>query len=151
MGSLHLQEDGYPQETYLQRYSKAQKFEGPWSHELSQALQPQHLWKPGYHHRQPEKSSEYDLRGIKTCSHRGDNWLHFKRAWQIYEQETGISKQEGPVRVAHFLNVIGREGVQLFDTFTFDEDSHESADKIDDVIAKFESRCLPQRNETYER
>lgn len=67
MGSLHLQEDGYPQETYLQRYSKAQKFEGPWSHELSQALQPQHLWKPGYHHRQPEKSSEYDLRGIKTC------------------------------------------------------------------------------------
>ena len=52
MGSLHLQEDGYPQETYLQRYSKAQKFEGPWSHELSQALQPQHLWKPGYHQRQ---------------------------------------------------------------------------------------------------
>lgn len=40
---------------------------------------------------------------------------------------------------------------QLFDTFTFDEDSHESADKIDDVIAKFESPCLPQRNETYER
>lgn len=56
MGSLHLQEDGYPQETYLQRYSKAQNFEGPWSHELSQAMQPQHLWKPGYHHRQPEKS-----------------------------------------------------------------------------------------------
>ena len=43
MGSLHLQEDGYPQETYLQRYSKAQNFEGPWSHELSQAMQPQHL------------------------------------------------------------------------------------------------------------
>ena len=43
MGSLHLQEDGYPQETYLQRYSKAQNFEGPWSHELSQAIQPQHV------------------------------------------------------------------------------------------------------------
>lgn len=92
-----------------------------------------------------------DPLNLEDRSHRGDNWLHFKRAWQIYEQATGISKQEGPVRVAHFLNVIGREGVQLFDTFTFDEDSHESADKIDDVIAKFESRCLPQRNETYER
>ena len=92
-----------------------------------------------------------DPLNLEDRSHRGDNWLHFKRAWQIYEQATGISKQEGPVRVAHFLNVIGREGVQLFDTFTLDEDSHESADKIDDVIAKFESRCLPQRNETYER
>ena len=67
------------------------------------------------------------------------------------EQTSGsISKQEGPVRVAHFLYVIRREGVQLFDTFTFDEASHESADKIDDVLANFESRCLSQRDETYE-
>ena len=39
----------------------------------------------------------------------------------------------------------------MFDTFTFDEDGHESADNIDHILAKFESRCLPQRNETYER
>ena len=39
----------------------------------------------------------------------------------------------------------------MFDTFTFNEDSHESVDRIDDVLAKFESCCLPQRNETYER
>ena len=39
----------------------------------------------------------------------------------------------------------------MFDTFTFDKASNESADKIDDVIAKFEPRCLPERNETYER
>lgn len=91
-----------------------------------------------------------DPLNLEDRSHRGDNWLHFKRAWQIYERATGISKQDGPVRVAHFLNVVGREGVQLFDTFTFDEVSHESADNIDDVLAKFESRCLPQRNETYE-
>ena len=91
-----------------------------------------------------------DPLNLEDRSHRGDNWLHFRRAWQNYEQATGISKQEGPVRVAHFLNVTGREGVQLFDTFTFSEASHESADKVDDVLAKFESR-LQQRNETYER
>ena len=39
----------------------------------------------------------------------------------------------------------------MFDTFTFDEDGHESAHIIDHVLAKFESRCLPQRNVTYER
>ena len=73
------------------------------------------------------------------------------RTWQSYEQGTGISKQEGPVRVAHFLNVIGREGVQIFDTFTFYEASDESADNLDDILAKYEYRCLPQSNETYER
>ena len=39
----------------------------------------------------------------------------------------------------------------MFDIFTVDEASHESADNLDHVLAKFESRCLPQRNETYER
>ena len=92
-----------------------------------------------------------DPLNLEDRSRRGDNWLLFKRTWQIYEQATGINKQEGPVRVAHFLNVIGREGVQMFDTFTFDEASHESADNLDHVLAKYESRCLPQRNETYER
>ena len=90
-----------------------------------------------------------DPLNLEDRSRRGDNWLHFKRAWQIYERAAGISQKDGPVRVAHFLNIVGREGVQLFDTFTFAED--ESADNIDDVLAKFESRCLPQRNQTYER
>ena len=92
-----------------------------------------------------------DPLNLEDRSRRGDNWLLFKRTWQIYEQATGISKQDGPVCVAHFLKVIGREGVQMFDTFTFDEASHESADNLDHVLAKYESRCLPQRNETYER
>ena len=92
-----------------------------------------------------------DPLNLEDISQKGDNWLLFKGTWQIYEQGTGISKQEGPVRVAHFLNVIGREGVQMFNTFTFYEASDESADNLDDILAKYESRCLPQRNETYER
>ena len=54
-----------------------------------------------------------DPLNLEDISQKGDNWLLFKGTWQIYEQGTGISKQEGPVRVAHFLNVIGREGVQM--------------------------------------
>ncbi|KAK2557476.1 hypothetical protein P5673_020214 [Acropora cervicornis] len=44
-----------------------------------------------------------------------------------------------------------QEGVQMFDTFTLDEASHESADNLDHVLAKNESPCLPQHNETYAR
>ena len=62
-----------------------------------------------------------DPLNLEDRSRRGDNWLLFKRTWQIYEQATRISKQEGPVHVAHFLNVIERDGVQMFDTFTFRE------------------------------
>ena len=80
---------------------------------------------------------------LKDRPRRGNNSLLFMRTWQIYEQ-TGISKQESPVRVAHFLNVIGREGVQMFDTFTFDEASHESADNLDHVLVKYESRLSIQ-------
>lgn len=90
-----------------------------------------------------------DPLNLEDRSCRGDNWLHLKRAWQIYERAAGISQKYSPVRVAHFLNIVGREGVQLFDTFTFTED--ESTDNIDDVLAKFESRCLPQQNQTYEQ
>ena len=88
------------------------------------------------------------LSTLEDRSRRGDNWLHFKRAWQIYEKATGISKQEGPVRVADLLDVVGKEDVQMFDTFTFYEDGQESAHNVDHVLAKFESRCLPLRNET---
>ena len=34
-----------------------------------------------------------DPPNLEDRSHRGDNWLHFKRAWQIYEQATGKEKK----------------------------------------------------------
>ena len=64
----------------------------------------------------------------------------------LYTSTIPLAKPPYPLR-----DVIGREGVQVFDTFTFDEASYESADKLDHVLAKYEFRCLPQRNETYER
>ena len=32
-----------------------------------------------------------DPLNLEDRSRRGDNWLHFKRAWQIYERAAGIS------------------------------------------------------------
>ncbi|CAH3165672.1 unnamed protein product, partial [Pocillopora meandrina] len=36
-----------------------------------------------------------DPLNLEARSRRGDNWLHFKRAWQIYERAAGIKQEPG--------------------------------------------------------
>ena len=40
-----------------------------------------------------------------------------KRDWIYYEIALKIDKEEGPVRVAHLLNVISRGGQEMLETF----------------------------------
>ena len=51
--------------------------------------------------------------------------------------------------MASLLNVIGKEGMDMYDTFQCANAS--DALKIDKVLEKFEERCVPARNETNER
>ena len=51
--------------------------------------------------------------------------------------------------MASLLNVIGKEGMDMYDTFQWANAS--DALKIDKVLEKFEERSFPARNETYER
>ena len=81
--------------------------------------------------------------------HQGENWKLFRREWKFYELAAGIHKKSEEVRVASLLNVIGKEGMDMYETFQWDNPSH--ALKIDKVLEKFEERCVPARNETYER
>lgn len=50
---------------------------------------------------------------------------------------------------ASFLNVVGKKGMDMYETFQWDNPSH--ASKIDKVVEKCEERCVPARNERYER
>ena len=51
--------------------------------------------------------------------------------------------------MASLLNVIGKEGMDMYETFQWNVES--DALKIDKVLEKFEERCVPARNETYEQ
>ena len=55
---------------------------------------------------------------------------------------------EDEVRIAALMNVIGWEGMDLYDTFQWQ--ANEGQDKIEDVLRKFDENCLPRTNETYE-
>ena len=81
--------------------------------------------------------------------HQGENWKSFRREWKFYELASGIHKKQEEVRVALLLKVIGKEGMDMYDTFQRANAS--DALKIDKVLEKFEERCVPVRNETYER
>ena len=86
---------------------------------------------------------------LSNLLHQGENWKSFRREWKFYELAAGIHKKAQEVRVASLLNVIGKEGMDMYETFQWGNSS--DALKIDKVLEKFEERCVPARNETYER
>ena len=51
------------------------------------------------------------------------------------------------MRVAHLLNVIGKEGQDMFDTFNLNDEDRVDVAK---VLQEFENRCLPVSNIIYE-
>ena len=81
--------------------------------------------------------------------HHGENWKYFKRSWKYYEIAAAIFKKSEEIRVCSLLNVIGKDGVDMYETFHWDAEGDDF--KIDKVLEKFEERCVPARNETYER
>ena len=85
---------------------------------------------------------------IKDSTHRGKQWKQFKRDWTYYKVATKIDKEGGAVRVAHLLNVIGKEGQDMFDTFNLND---EDCVNVAKALQEFENRCLPVSNVIYER
>lgn len=81
--------------------------------------------------------------------HHGENWKIFQRSWKYYEIAAGLHKKSDEIRVCSLLNVIGKDGVDMYETFHWDQEG--DAMKIANVLEKFEERCVPARNETYER
>ena len=79
---------------------------------------------------------------------RGDNWKQFKRDWSYYETAAKIDKEDSPVRVAHLLNVIGKDGQDMLDTFSLTETDQKDIAK---VLQEFETRCTSVTNVIYKR
>ena len=86
---------------------------------------------------------------MEDTTHRGEHWKQFKWDWTYYETASKINKEEGAVRVVHLLNVIGKDGQEMFDE-TFSLSDTDSAD-ITKVLREFEARCTPVTNVIYER
>ena len=61
---------------------------------------------------------------IEDLTYRGEQWKQFKRDWTYYERAAKIDKEGGAVRIAHLLNIIRKEGQDMFDTFNLSKEDH---------------------------
>ena len=77
------------------------------------------------------------------------NWKQWRKTWQRYEIATGIFKQEGLIRVATLLSVIGEQAAKVYDTFTWGDGQNEQC--VTDVLAQFDRYCEPRTQVIYER
>lgn len=77
------------------------------------------------------------------------NWKRFKQKWNNYELAIGISTKDDKIRVATLLTVIGDEALDVYNAFTWDDETHKV--KIDKVLEQFVKFCEPRKNTIYER
>lgn len=84
-----------------------------------------------------------------SIGNSSQNWKRFKQKWSNYELATGVADKDDAIRVATILTVIGDEALDVYNTFTCDDE--EDKVKIDKVLEQFEKFCEPRKNTIYER
>lgn len=86
---------------------------------------------------------------LSLTGNLSENWRRFKQQFEIYMTATGIDRKDDNIKSSTFLHVIGPESLEIFNTFTFDNDDDKK--KLKPIMDKFESYCNPRKNLTYER
>lgn len=77
-----------------------------------------------------------------------DNWRRFKQSYNVFEAAAGYNEKSDEIRIAIFLNAIGEEGLELFDTFELTDPQKKS---YAEVVKAFENLCNPKKVVVYER
>ncbi|KAK5642690.1 hypothetical protein RI129_008857 [Pyrocoelia pectoralis] len=85
---------------------------------------------------------------LKFEGNLSENFKRFKQRFEIYLLATGASEKEDKVKVAMLLNIIGEEGLEIYNNFKLGK---EDKQKYDKVISEFETYMNPRKNIIYER
>ena len=75
-----------------------------------------------------------------------ENWRRFIQNYNIFEQATEIDKKKESVRIASFLNAVGEDAVDLYNTFEFFAEQK----TYKGIVDKFEEFCNPKKRIVYE-
>lgn len=77
-----------------------------------------------------------------------ENWRKFKRNFDIYMEASELKEKADPIKVNVFLNIIGSEAVEIYDTLNLDANLQNDYNA---VIKAFDDFCKPKTNPVYER
>uniref|UniRef100_A0A2S2PCF5 RNA-directed DNA polymerase n=1 Tax=Schizaphis graminum TaxID=13262 RepID=A0A2S2PCF5_SCHGA len=78
-----------------------------------------------------------------------ENWRVFREAFEIYIEAAGLTTASNKRQVAIFLNLVGKEGLERYNTLTFD--NVEDNKKIEQVLNAFQDYCKPKKNILHSR
>ncbi|RVE41869.1 hypothetical protein evm_013477 [Chilo suppressalis] len=85
------------------------------------------------------------------CVQNGENaaeiWKKWKLRFEIFKDANEIAKFPESKQVAIFLNAIGDDGIEIFNSFNLDR----TQTKLEDVLKKFDEKFSPHTNITVER
>ncbi|XP_072028318.1 uncharacterized protein [Amphiura filiformis] len=76
-----------------------------------------------------------------------DDWKLWKQAWDNYVIVSRLNKQPADYQTAMFLNVIGPQGLKIYNSFELKENSRDLAS----ILQHFHAYAIGEVNETYER
>ena len=91
---------------------------------------------------------------LKLKDNKSEEWKLFRQLWDNYVVITELQKKDKKYQRAVFLNVIGPEGLRLFNTLKFstlEDGTKEDEYDITLIVHKMDTIIVGEVNETYER
>ncbi|XP_074028318.1 uncharacterized protein [Leptinotarsa decemlineata] len=93
-----------------------------------------------------------DLKSPEMFSFHGGNiansWKLWRQKFEFYLLASGIAAKGNEIKVATLMNLLGDEGIQIYNTFEYEEVGDDK--KLAVVLGKFDNYCNPLRNLVYE-
>ncbi|XP_013408762.1 uncharacterized protein K02A2.6-like [Lingula anatina] len=77
------------------------------------------------------------------------NWRKWEQQFKVYYNACELGEKSGATQVAILLHTAGPEAQDIFNTFTFEDDSQKQ--DVDAVLTKFRQYSEPRRNVVFER
>lgn len=85
---------------------------------------------------------------LELTGNLSENWRRFKRNYDIFEVAAGISGKAETIKVSTFLNAIGPDAVEVFDTLGLTDAQKQLYAEVTKAFATF---CGARKNTVYER
>ena len=83
--------------------------------------------------------------GLCLEGNLAENYKSFKQEIQINFKATGTNKKEVDVQVARLLNLLGHDGLKLYNTIKKVEE-----ETVETILKCLEEYCIPKTNEIME-
>lgn len=87
-------------------------------------------------------------KGLSLTGDVAQNWTIFKQKFMIFLDANEYNKKPDDVKIAMFLNAVGDEGLQLFNTFTLTAEEKKS---FQHVLQAFENYSTPRKSTVLNR